>query len=221
MNGVELSDAAGRRQLRRDREGSGHRQDNDHLRRRRGDVGDSSARPGSATSSNDANQQGASTLTLKFRTTIDTAYSANPFPGSGTPILSLGDSVGNTVVANGSASASRSPTLPATTVTIVNATFTKSIYAFNGVAPPPVGFLIGPGDTVTYRITATIPLASFENARNHRLLAVCLSSSSVAFVPAGDTAIAFSGTPPAANHWTTGPLDNFTTLGTRSTNVSP
>src|SRR5450755_4690784 len=115
--------------------------------------------------SNDAIKQGASTLTLKFRTTIDVAFSANPFPGGGTPTLSLGDSVGNAVVANGTASGQPVSDPSAASVTIVNATFTKTIYAYNGIVPPPVGFRIGPGDTVTYRITETIPIASFENAK--------------------------------------------------------
>src|SRR5665811_567768 len=113
---------------------------------------------------NDAIKQGASTLTLTFRTTIDTAYSATPFTGGGTPVLSLGDSVGNSVIANSTASGQPVSDPSSSNVTIVNATFVKSIYAFNGVAPPPPGFRIAPGDTVTYRITASIPIASFENA---------------------------------------------------------
>ena len=39
-------------------------------------------------------------------------------------------------------------------------------------------------------------------------------------MPAGDASIANSGTPPAADRWTTGPLDDFTTLGTVK-NVAP
>ncbi len=169
---------------------------------------------------NDAVKQGASTLTLKFRANIDATYSANPFSGSGTPILSLGDSVGNAVVANGNASGLPVSDPSSTTVTIGNATFVKSIYAFNGIVPPPVGFLIGPGDTVTYRIIETIPIASFENASISDYLPLPFFVVG-GFVPAGDTAIAFSGTPPPANHWTTGPLDNFTTLGTTINNVAP
>ncbi len=169
--------------------------------------------------SNDAIQQGATTLTLKFRTTIDVEYSANPFPGSGSPTLSLGDTVGNTVVATGSATGNPVSDPSATSVTIANATFVKSIYAFNGTVPPPIGFLIGPGDTVTYRVTATIPIASFENARILDFLPLPFFDVS-GFVPAGDASIANTGTPPTTNQWTTGPLDNFTTLGTIK-NVAP
>ncbi len=127
--------------------------------------------------------------------------------------MSLGDSVGNSVVANGNASGQPVSDPSSANVTIVNATFTKSIYAFNGIAPPPVGFLIGPGDTVTYRIIAAIPIASFENGQISDFLPLPFFDVG-GFVPAGDTAIANSGTPPAANRWTTGPLDDFTTLGT-------
>jgi uncharacterized repeat protein (TIGR01451 family)/fimbrial isopeptide formation D2 family protein len=169
--------------------------------------------------SNDAIQQGASTLTLKFRTTIDVSYSANPFAGGGTPVLSLGDSVGNGVVTSGVASGQPVSDPSSASVTIVNATFVKSIYAFNNVSPPPPNFRIGPGDLVTYRITETIPIASFENAKITDYLPLPFFNAST-FIPAGDASIANSGTVPAPDRWTTGPLDDFTSLGTVK-NVSP
>ena len=54
--------------------------------------------------------------------------------------------------------------------TIVNATFAKSIYAYKSAAgapsiPPPLGYLVAPGDSLTYRLTWTLPLASYEIAK--------------------------------------------------------
>ena len=111
----------------------------------------------------DATLSGPTTITVKFRATIDTAYSANPFLGGGTPTLSLGDTLVNNATATGSVGGSVVSDGTSTSVPVGIGVFTKSVYAYNGIVPPPPGFLLGPGDTLTYRITTSLPFASYEN----------------------------------------------------------
>ncbi len=168
----------------------------------------------------DAVQTGATRVTVEFLVSVDTAFSQTPFPGPGAPALATGDRIGNQVAANGTSGGLASGDDSSTTSNILVATFDKSIYAINGVSPPPPGVVVGFGDTVTYRLRTAIPIASFSAFRLTDFLPGPVFSIA-GFNPAGDAALAKSGTPPAAGRWTLGPDDTFTTLGGTVQNLTP
>ena len=97
--------------------------------------------------------------------------------------------------------------------------FTKSVYAYNGIVPPPPGFLLGPGDTLTYRITTSLPFASYENGSVTDFLPLpffdATSIAAAAVAPPG------GGAPPPSGKWTIGPSDTFTTVPTVVHDVAP
>ncbi|MBK8322758.1 MAG: DUF11 domain-containing protein [Betaproteobacteria bacterium] len=168
----------------------------------------------------DAAQTGATRVTVEFLVSVDTAFSQTPFPGPGDPALATGDRIGNQVVADGASAGFVSADDSSTTSNILVATFDKSIYAVNGVAPPPPGIVVGFGDTVTYRLRTAIPIASFTSFRLTDFLPGPVFSIA-GFNTAGDAALAKTGTPPAAGRWTLGPDDTFTTLGGTVQNLAP
>ena len=98
--------------------------------------------------------------------------------------------------------------------------FTKSVYAYNGIVPPPPGFLLGPGDTLTYRITTSLPFASFENGSHHRFPAVAVLRCDV-----DRRRPRWRRRAAAPRHrqgkWTIGPSDTFTTVPTVVHDVAP
>ena len=124
---------------------------------------------------------GATTVTVKFRTVIQNAFSDN-IP-SGNPKLNPRDVLTNAVSVSGDVlnvtnvtaltggTASDSSTA---SVAIINSTVTKSIYAINGLLSTdpsfatryigPAGqYLVSPGDTVTYRLDYYLPTGDVEN----------------------------------------------------------
>ena len=118
---------------------------------------------------------GATTGTLKFRTTILDKYT-DIFP-SGNASLNQGDAVNNVVtidgrllsVANtnnftGSSEADGS----SAGVSLAGGALSKTIYAHNGTvcSPQPCAAVqVAPGDTLTYRINYQLLIGDFENLR--------------------------------------------------------
>jgi len=166
---------------------------------------------------NDAVQSGSTTVTVKFRTTIDAAFSQTPWPGPGSPQLTLGDIVGNGANGGGASAGTTVNDPTSASVTIVPATFAKTIYAYTDAEtntthiPPPPGFLVSPGDRLTYRLTWTLPLASYEIAKlDDYLPSPVFSATTIAGVDiasARNPALA-----PPAGTWTAGPSDTFTKI---------
>ena len=163
---------------------------------------------------NDAVQSGPTVVTVRFRATIDVAYSRTPWPGPGQPELTLGDTVGNAASGGGASAGTAVSDATGASATIVNAAFAKSIYAYTDHAtgttsiPPPAGFLVSPGDSLTYRLTWALPLASYEVAKIDDYLPSPVFDA--AQITAADPASARTGAAPPAGTWTAGPLDTFT-----------
>lgn len=110
---------------------------------------------------NDAVRSGPTTVTLRLRATIDPAYAQTPWPGPGQPELTLGDTVGNAATGGGASAGTPVADGTSASSTIVNAAFGKSIYAYTSAAtnvtqiPPPPGYLVAPGDRLTYRLVCS------------------------------------------------------------------
>lgn len=168
----------------------------------------------------DAAQTGPTRVVVEFLVQVDAAFSQTPFPGPGDPALATGDRIGNQVATAGTSGGFPTGDDSSTTSSVLVATFDKSLYAINGVTPPPPGVVVGFGDTVTYRLRTAIPIASFTTFRLTDFLPGPVFSIA-GFNPAGDAAIAKSGTAPAAGRWTLGPDDTFTTLGGTLQNLTP
>ena len=170
---------------------------------------------------NDAVPSGATTVTLTLRSTIDVAYARTPWPGPGQPELTLGDTVGNAATGGGASAGNPVTDGTGASSTIVNATFAKSIYAYKSAAgapsiPPPLGYLVAPGDSLTYRLTWTLPLASYEIAKIDDYLPSPVFDA--AQVTAVDAASARnSAAVPPAGRWTAGPADTFTKVNAGDT----
>jgi uncharacterized repeat protein (TIGR01451 family)/fimbrial isopeptide formation D2 family protein len=167
---------------------------------------------------NDAVQSGPTTVTIKFRATIDATFSQTPWPGPGQPELTLGDVVNNNASGGGASAGTLVSDPTAVSTTMVGATFAKSIYAYTDAAtntthiPPPSGFLVSPGDRLTYRLTWTLPLASYEIARIDDFLpSPVFDATTIAGVDAA-SARNPAAAPPAGT-WTAGPADTFTKVG--------
>ena len=98
---------------------------------------------------------------IKLRSTIDNAYSG---PVNGTQTLSAGDIVANRSEVTFNVPG-RPPVTENTSSELVVATpeLAKAKYAINGSTTLPNPFLVAAGDTVTYRLTTTLPVSSVEN----------------------------------------------------------
>jgi LPXTG-site transpeptidase (sortase) family protein len=130
--------------------------------------------PTSGTGGGDPNcnsyNDGPTTGTIVFRTVIQENFT-DTYP-SGDPSVDQGDTLNDTVTINGdllSTSNASTPTgqseadTSAASVSIPRGTISKSIYALNGNTSIPSSVRIAPGDTVTYRITYTLPTSDFED----------------------------------------------------------
>ncbi|CAN5137640.1 hypothetical protein BH09ACT3_BH09ACT3_06630 [soil metagenome] len=132
---------------------------------------------------------GPSTFTIAYKTTVLKSYRAEPLPGS--LALSPGDKFRNDVSITGAVATPEAQfidtldgdgntvstpngtllTLGAHDVTdgsskslrVANGTLTQSVYARNGVVGVAAGAQFAPGDLLTYRITQTLPVQSYEN----------------------------------------------------------
>ncbi len=108
--------------------------------------------------------QGPTRVTITFRSIIDAQFSG-PVPGN--PLIQAGDPIGNDLAV--SARTPAGTALPSegsssTAVAVRPGGFEKTVFAFNGVSPPPASFLVGAGDTVTFRIRATLAPGQYEQS---------------------------------------------------------
>jgi len=130
--------------------------------------------PTSGTGGGDPNcgsyNDGPTTGTIVFRTVIQENFT-DTYP-SGDSSVDQGDVLNDNVTINGdllSTSDASTPTgqseadTSAASVSIPRGTVSKSIYALNGSTSFSTPVLIAPGDTVTYRITYTLPTSDFED----------------------------------------------------------
>ncbi len=152
---------------------------------------------------------GGTTATITFRATVDPSFAG---PVAGDASVSQGDDLDNNVVLNTSI---RDNTTPAnvisnqsddssSTLTIATGALSKDLYAVNGTIGGS-GANLQVGDTLTYRLTYTLPLTEFENFTIDDFLSqpiIDLGVEPVAFALGG-------GNPPAAGVATFGPNDTF------------
>jgi uncharacterized repeat protein (TIGR01451 family)/fimbrial isopeptide formation D2 family protein len=144
--------------------------------------------------------QGPTTLTIKLRSTVDNAYSGPVAPGTAT--LSAGDTVSNNSgvtfqVSGGGTVADTS----SSSLTVGTPAFTKAKYALNGNTTLPNPFLVAAGDTVTYRLTTTLPVSSIESFKLIDYLPIPLYSVPATLTDAGPCAGGGTPTSPAENAW--------------------
>lgn len=119
---------------------------------------------------------GPTTGTITFRTTILDAFEVD-FP-SGDPFLDPSDTLSNNVTIAGDLVSVADLTTPTgqseadtsgARNSVPNVTLSKIVYAVNGVvaSDPNAGYpssvQVSPGDTVTYRLRATLPTSDIEN----------------------------------------------------------
>ena len=133
---------------------------------------------------------------IKLRSTIDNAYTGPVATGS-TQTLSAGDIVTNRSQVTFNVPG-RTPVTEDTSsdLTVTTPTLAKAKYAHNGSTSLPNPFLVAAGDTVTYRLTTTLPVSSVENFSLTDYLPIPLYSvSSMTGAGACGTA------PPATNSW--------------------
>ena len=147
--------------------------------------------------------QGPTRVTITFRSIIDVQFSG-PVPGN--PLIQAGDPIGNELAV--SAQTPGGTALPSegsssTAVATRAFSFDKTVFAFNGTAPPPAMFLVGAGDTVTFRILATLAPGQFEQDFLVDFLPLPLFDATE--VTAQSTVI-----PPPAGTWAIGPADTLT-----------
>ena len=119
---------------------------------------------------------GPTTGTITFLVTIQDRYEVD-FPAGSDPNVKPGDTLTNSVTTSGDVlnnvtldpTGSSEEDNSSTSVPINPGTFTKTVYAVNGVvAPDPVAGYPGsvgvsPGDTVTYRLRLTLPSGDAGN----------------------------------------------------------
>ncbi|MBK7541480.1 MAG: DUF11 domain-containing protein [Candidatus Competibacteraceae bacterium] len=135
---------------------------------------------------------------IKLRSTIDNAYSG---PVNGTSTLSAGDIVTNRSAVTFNVPG-RSPVTENTSSDLAVATpeLAKAKYALNGSTSLPNPFQVAAGDTVTYRLTTTLPVSSVENFSLTDYLPIPLYSVS-SMSGAGACAGGATPTPPADTAW--------------------
>lgn len=168
------------------------------------------------------------TVRVKFRAIIQDAFT-DDLP-SGNPSLNPRDVLTDNATIDGQLLDVRTlaPTLERETdnssasITIANTAITKSIYAINGSLTLPTtpsgAILVRPGDTVTYRLTYTVPSGDVENlVLNDYLPSPIFSAASVTTF----SLAAPSTTPPPAGQASWGPLETLREiLGTPIPSIS-
>jgi len=160
---------------------------------------------------------GGTTGTITFQARVQNDYDGTV--ATGDKPLDPGDLLDNTVtisgdllnvatlMANGQSEADGSYAWTRVPMT----QFAKSVYAKNGVVGSyPASTLVPPGDTITYRITFTLPTAEFENLKITDYLP--LPTFLAAQVSGGPVSTTPSATAPVAGRWSYGPSDTFRAL---------
>ena len=115
------------------------------------------------------------TLQLKFRAIVENNFDSDGL-GASDRAVDQGDSINNNVVLSGSIRDNTNGTTTLNTtaaiddasagLTIAKGALTKSIYAINGNTTLPISngqVQIKAGDTITYELTYSLPISSFEN----------------------------------------------------------
>ena len=162
---------------------------------------------------NCSNFNGGSTQgVVKFRSTIQQQFT-DTFP-SGEPNVDMGDILTNNVTANGDVldNNTLNPTgqseadTSSTSITIGNATLTKTIYAVNGSTGFTSPVRLAPGDSVTYRLKYNLDVSDVENLYLIDYLplpAFLASSVNTTFDPTVSAAV------PATGQAKFGPTDTY------------
>jgi len=155
---------------------------------------------------------GATTGRIRFRAVIQSQFTDTYLPGDAD--VDQGDVMTNTVSVTGSVLSYQDLTPTgqsetdgsAHTLQIARGSITKSIYAVNGSTSFPSNPVqVAPGDTVTYRITYSLPTANVENLHFIDFLPLPIfASSEVATFTA-----TVSATVPDAGYAHFGPTDTF------------
>ncbi len=152
------------------------------------------------------------TATITFRTTIQDNFDYN-FP-SGDASVDQGDTLSNNVSIAGdllSVADASTPTgqseadTSAAGVVIVKGSLTKSVYAINGNTSFGSPVKIAPGDTVTYRLTYTLPTSDVEGLAISDFLPLPIFDATT--LTSFDNVV--SAAAPAAGHVKFGPSDTF------------
>ena len=155
---------------------------------------------------------GASTGTLVFRGKIQTSYT-DIYPGNRS--VYLGDTLNNTAAISGTVLNNSDLSSTGNAVTngssaslrISSPALTKSVYAIDGsICGPCANPHIGPGDTVTYRITYQLPSAFYSDQTFTDYLPLPIFDASTIVGPF-DTAI--TSTVPAAGSAHFGPAETL------------
>ena len=162
--------------------------------------------------------------TVTFRVLIPNNYDLVQ-PAGGTHI-SQGDSLTNEAWIAGTVRDNSNPGVTIGTesddtaagVSISYGRLQKSIYAVNGVSPPPPNFVVAPGDSVTYCLVYTKPITSFNNLVLRDFLPLPVFNVSDPLADGLHKAWEFNedskdpanrSTPPAPGFYQIGPLDTL------------
>ena len=153
----------------------------------------------------------AARYTLKYRTRVDRSYTATQV--GGTQLISAGDSVVNNVATDANVSTAGVAGVlvtdtSATTLTVVGGQLAKSIAAVNGAATI-AGARVKPGDTITYRLLQTIPVASYEDLKIDDFLP--LPTLLASEITTTSVTPPLTCTNPAAGTWCLGAATTITT----------
>ena len=148
----------------------------------------------------------AAQYTITYRTTVDRSYTAPAVPLA-TQALSSGDNIVNNVatdanVSTGGVAGALVTDTSTTKLTIVGGQLGKSITAINGAAPV-AGARVKPGDTITYSLLQTVPVATYEDLKMDDFLPLpTLLTSEVAAAPS--TVAPGTCTTPTVGTWCLG-----------------
>ncbi|GAB4429363.1 MAG: hypothetical protein OHK0015_13220 [Chloroflexi bacterium OHK40] len=157
---------------------------------------------------------GATTAQIVFRTVIQEDFS-DTYP-SGDPSVDEGDTLTNDVSVSGAVldTGTLTPTgndeadTSSASVSIARGTIQKGVYAVNGNTSFTTPVRVTPGDTVTYRLQASLPSSDVEDLRlvDYLPLPIFHATEITTF----DDVV--SATAPAAGHASFGPSDTFRAL---------
>lgn len=166
--------------------------------------------------------QGQTTFTIQLQSTIDSAYSGVV---SGTKTLTAGDTIANGSEIKFSVPGGGGQITEGTSssLTVATPSLVKAKYALNGSTPPPNPFLVAAGNTVTYRLTTTLPVSSVENFTLTDYLPIPLFSvpATPSFTNGGLCGGGAAPTSPAMNSWCYTAADTISsTAPTVSTDTS-
>ncbi|MGQ0602336.1 MAG: beta strand repeat-containing protein, partial [Anaerolineales bacterium] len=169
---------------------------------------------GSATPDCAIYNDGATTGTLVFRTVVQDTFS-DTYP-SGDPSVDHGDVLNNAVTLTGDVlnTATFAPTGQSESdtsgagVSILFGALSKSVYAVNGSTVFTTPVRVRPDDTVTYRLTYSLPTSDYEDLviTDYLPLPIFAASEITVF---SDTV---SAAPPPAGAWKFGPSETFRAL---------